>query len=245
MPAPTAGWWTRRSPRFNFSQVFGTATAPETLPLLIYQRGSFLVALTAIAINCTLKPSTGEDSSTDRMIGVLADAFRQHDVELTEVLRVADHDVKPGVTSDEGDGDAWPALREKILAHDILIFGGPIWMGQIGSVAKRVLERMDAFLSETDDAGRMPSYGKVAVAAIVGNEDGAHFSTAQLFQSLNDTGWTIPAVAACYWVGEAMGSTDFKDLDAVPDKVSETAAMVAGNAAHLAGLLKAKPYPGQ
>ncbi|WP_121118176.1 flavodoxin family protein [Croceibacterium ferulae] len=203
------------------------------------------MALTAIAINCTLKPSTGEDSSTDRMIGVLADAFRQHDVELTEVLRVADHDVKPGVTSDEGDGDAWPALREKILAHDILIFGGPIWMGQIGSVAKRVLERMDAFLSETDDAGRMPSYGKVAVAAIVGNEDGAHFSTAQLFQSLNDTGWTIPAVAACYWVGEAMGSTDFKDLDAVPDKVSETAAMVAGNAAHLAGLLKAKPYPGQ
>ena len=40
-------------------------------------------------------------------------------------------------------------------------------------------------------------------------------------------------------------STDFKDLDAVPDKVSKTAAMVAGNAAHLAGLLKARPYPGQ
>ena len=201
--------------------------------------------ITAIAINCTLKSSSGEDSSTDRMIGVLADAFKQHDVELAEVLRIVDHDVKPGVTSDEGKGDAWPALRKKILAHDILIFGGPVWMGQIGSVAKRVLERMDAFLGETDDAGRMPSYGKVAVAAIVGNEDGAHFSTAQLFQSLNDTGWTIPAAAACYWVGEAMGSTDFKELDAVPDKVSQTAAMVAGNAAHLAKLLKAEPYPGQ
>ena len=203
------------------------------------------MTVTAIAINCTLKPSSGEDSSTDRMIGVLADAFKQHDIELAEVLRIADHDVRPGVTSDEGDGDAWPALREKILAHDILIFGGPIWMGQIGSIAKRVLERMDAFLDETDDAGRMPSYGKVAVAAIVGNEDGAHFSTAQLFQSLNDTGWTIPAVAACYWVGEAMGATDFKDLKAVPDKVATTAAMVAGNAAHLARLLKAEPYPGQ
>lgn len=203
------------------------------------------MAVTAIAINCTLKPSSGEDSSTDRMIGVLADAFRQQDVELAEVLRIADYDVKPGVTSDEGEGDDWPALREKILAHDVLIFGGPIWMGQIGSIAKRVLERMDAFLDETDDAGRMPSYGKVAVAAIVGNEDGAHFSSAQLFQSLNDTGWTIPAVAACYWVGEAMGSTDFKELDDVPDKVSQTAAMVAGNAAHLAKLLKAEPYPGQ
>ena len=117
-------------------------------------------------------------------------------------------------------------------------------MGQVSSIAKRVLERMDAFLGETDDRGRMPSFGKVAVAAIVGNEDGAHFSTAQLFQSLNDTGWTIPAVAACYWVGEAMGSTDFKDLGNTPEKVTETAKMVASNAAHLAKLLKADTYPG-
>jgi multimeric flavodoxin WrbA len=178
------------------------------------------------------------------MIAVLADAFGKHDVEIVETIRIAAHDVKPGVSSDEGDGDAWPAIREKILAADILILGGPIWMGQIGSVAKRVLERLDAFISETDDQGRMPSYGKVAVAAIVGNEDGAHFSSAQIFQSLNDVGFTIPAVAACYWVGEAMGSTDFKDLDETPDKVLQTAAMVAGNAAHLAALLKQRPYPG-
>lgn len=199
--------------------------------------------LKALAINCTLKADASEVSSTDAMIAVLKKSFAKHDVTISETVRVAALDIKPGVTSDEGDGDQWPALRAKILAHDILIFGGPIWMGQIGSVAKRVLERMDAFLSETDDAGRMPSYGKVAVAAIVGNEDGAHFSSAQLFQSLNDVGWTIPAVAACYWVGEAMGSTDFKDLKKTPDKVTETAKMVAGNAAHLAGLLKANPYP--
>lgn len=196
----------------------------------------------AIAINCTLKPS-GE-SSTDAMIAVLGDAFAKCGVSITETVRVAALDIKPGVTSDEGDGDAWPALREKILAHDVLIFGGPIWMGQIGSIAKRVLERMDAFLGETDDQGRMPSYGKVAVAAIVGNEDGAHGSSAQLFQALNDVGWTIPPVAACYWVGEAMGSTDFKDLPEVPEKVTKTAGMVATNAAHLARLLAANPIPG-
>ena len=100
---------------------------------------------------------------------------------MTETIRIAAYDVKPGVSSDEGEGDAWPDIRNKILAHDILILGGPVWMGQIGSVAKRVLERMDAFLSETDKEGRMPSYGKVAVMAIVGNEDGAHFSSAQDF----------------------------------------------------------------
>jgi multimeric flavodoxin WrbA len=202
------------------------------------------MSLKALALNCTLKAAPNEPSSTDAMIAVLEKAFSKRDVVLTETVRVAALDIKPGVLSDEGDGDEWPALRSKILDHDILIFGGPIWMGQIGSVAKRVLERMDAFLSETDDQGRMPSYGKVAVAAIVGNEDGAHFSSAQLFQALNDVGWTIPAVAACYWVGEAMGSTDFKDLKVTPKKVTETAKMVAGNAAHLAALLKSSPYPG-
>ena len=181
------------------------------------------MTIKAIALNCTLKADPAEQSSTDAMIAVLEQAFAKVDVEVTETVRVAALDIKPGVTSDEGDGDAWPVLREKILAHDILIFGGPVWMGQLGSVGKRVLERMDAFIGETDDAGRMPSFGKVAVAAIVGNEDGAHASSAQIFQSLNDTGWTISPIAACYWVGEAMGSVDFKDLEQTPEKVAQTA----------------------
>lgn len=202
------------------------------------------MSLTAIALNCSLAKSSDRASSTDAMIAELGKAFADRDIEIAETIRIADYSVPPGVSSDEGEGDDWPRIREKILAHDILIFGTPIWMGQISSVAKRVLERMDAFLSETDDAGRMPSYSKVAVAAIVGNEDGAHWASSQLFQSLNDTGWTIPATATCYWVGEAMGSKDFKDFDEAPDKVTETAKMVAGNAAHLAGLLKADPYPG-
>jgi multimeric flavodoxin WrbA len=200
------------------------------------------MSLTAVALNCTLK-AEGE-SSTDAMIAVLADAFTANGVTLTETIRIAAQEVKFGVTSDEGDGDSWPAIREKILAADILIFGTPIWMGQMGSVAKMVLERMDAFLSETDDKGRMPSTGKVAVAAIVGNEDGAHIASAQIFQSLIDTGWTVPAGAACYWVGEAMHKTDFKDLPETPDKVMETAAATASNAAHLARLLNATGYPG-
>lgn len=202
------------------------------------------MALTAIPINCTLKRGADKSSSTDAMIGVLAESFRRRGVAVSETLRMIDQDIAPGVTSDEGEGDDWPRLRETILAHDILIFGGPVWLGQISSVAKRVLERMDAFLSETDDKGRMPSYGKVAVAAVVGNEDGAHNCSAQLYQALSDVGWTIPPNAVSYWVGEAMGSTDFQDLDQVPDKVRTAAEQVASNAAHLAGLLKRERYPG-
>jgi len=201
--------------------------------------------LKAIALNCTLKADPQEASSTDLMISVIANELAKHGVTLTETIRVAAYNVRPGVTSDEGDGDEWPDIRRRILDHDVLIFGTPIWLGHMSSVAQRVLERMDAFLSEADDRGRYPSFSKVAVAAIVGNEDGAHQVTAALFQALNDEGWTIPAVSACYWVGEAMQKTDLKDLDRVPDKVIQTARMLASNTAHLARLLKTRPYPGE
>jgi len=202
-----------------------------------------VTALTAIALNCTLKRSDGESSSTDKMIGLLVSELKKQGVAFSGTIRVADFDVKPGVTSDEGEGDEWPELRRRILAADILIFGSPIWMGQPSSIAKRVTERMDGFLSETDERGRMPSFGKIAILAVVGNEDGAHHVCAELYQALNDTGWTLPANAVCYWVGEAMGKVDFQDLPQIPDKISRTAAMAASNAAHLASLLKERQYP--
>ena len=203
------------------------------------------MTLTAIAINCSLKHKAGETSSTDKMIDLLASELRNQAVEIAETIRISDRNVLPGVTSDEGPGDDWPDIRGRILDSDILIFGTPIWLGQPSSIAQRVLERMDAFLGEADQQGSYPPYGKVAVAAIVGNEDGAHHVTAELFQALNDVGWTIPAMASCYWVGEAMQSTDFKDLAKVPDKVQKTAGIVARNAAHLARLLRRDGYPGK
>lgn len=132
------------------------------------------MSLQAIALNCSLKRGTLEPSSTDRMISLIASELASRGVILTETIRIADHNVLPGVSSDEGEGDDWPDIRRRILDADVLLFGTPIWLGQMSSVAKRVIERMDAFLGETDASGRMPSFSKVAVAAIVGNEDGAH-----------------------------------------------------------------------
>lgn len=201
------------------------------------------MTLKALALNATLKPSGGEPSSTDRMLGLIADRMKKDGVE-TEIVRLADHDVKPGVTSDEGPGDAWPAIRAKIVAADIIVLGTPIWMGQPSSVVKRALERMDAFLEETDDQGRMVSYGKVAAVAVVGNEDGAHHVSAELYQALNDVGFSIAPNAVAYWVGEAMGSKNFVDLEHVPDVVTTTVDMLATNTVHLAKLLKTSPFPG-
>jgi multimeric flavodoxin WrbA len=201
------------------------------------------MTLKALALNCTLK--TGDaSSSTELLLGQTLEAFRQHDVE-GEIVRVADIAIKPGVTSDEGDGDEWPPLRQRILESDILLLGTPIWLGQPSSACKRVLERINAFLQELDDEGRMVSYGRVAGVVVVGNEDGAHHVAAELYQALNDVGFTLAPNAVSYWVGEAMGSTDYKDLEETPEKAANATAMLARNAAHLATLLKANPYPRQ
>lgn len=197
--------------------------------------------LRALALNCSLKPSPSE-SSTALLSQQLLDALAAHGVE-GESVRVVDHDLKPGVEADMGDGDEWPRLRDSVMAADILIFATPTWMGHMSSVAQRVLERLDAEISETDDEGRPILAGKVAVVAVVGNEDGAHAIVADAYQGLGDVGYTIPAQGSVYWNGEAMHTTDYKDLAETPEKVATTTQTVARHAAHLARLLSERPYP--
>jgi multimeric flavodoxin WrbA len=195
----------------------------------------------ALALVCSLKPSPAP-SSSDLMARQVLDALAGHGVE-GEVVRVVDHDVRPGVEVDMGDGDAWPSIREKILASDVLLVATPTWVGHMSSVAQRVVERLDAEISETDEQGRPLTFGKVAVVAVVGNEDGAHKITADLFQALDDVGFTVPAQGGTYWNGEAMQGVDYNDLDGTPEPVGTTNATLARNAAHLARALKAMPYP--
>ncbi|WP_235577817.1 MULTISPECIES: NAD(P)H-dependent oxidoreductase [unclassified Rhodanobacter] len=192
-------------------------------------------------MNCTLKRGP-ETSSTQKILDQVLQDLHSFGVDISDT-RVVDHDVRPGVKTDEGDGDAWPALRRKVLDANILVLATPIWMGQPSSVAKRVLERMDAFLGEIDEQGRYPTFGRVAVVAVVGNEDGAHHVTAELYQALADVGFTIPGGSSAYWVGEAMGSVNYVDLEKTPPKLADTIRTLACNAAHLAGLLKQHPYP--
>jgi multimeric flavodoxin WrbA len=199
------------------------------------------VSLRALVLNCTLSPSPTE-SSTQKLAEEVLDALAGHGVEGSTV-RVVDHDVRPGVELDMGGGDAWPSIRDQVMAADILVLATPTWMGQHTSVAQRVFERLDAELSETDEQGRLRTYGKVAAAVVVGNEDGAHHICAVVYQALNDVGFTVPAAAVTYWNGEAMHTTDYKDLDSTPERTAAATAALAANAAHLARLLKDSPYP--
>ncbi len=197
--------------------------------------------LSALALICSLTPSPAP-SSSELMARHVLDELKGHGVDCAS-LRVVDHNVMPGVQIDMGPEDAWPGIREKILAADILVLATPIWMGHPSSVTQRVIERLDADLAELDESGRPIMYGKVAIVAVVGNEDGAHKTVADTQQALNDVGFTIPAQGATYWVGEAMQTVDYKDLDSVPEKIAATTAGAARNAVHLARSLTQAPYP--
>lgn len=197
--------------------------------------------LSALVLNCTLKPAPTL-SSTETLGNELLEALAEHGVD-GEMVRVVDEQVKFGVQADEGDGDGWPRIRRKMLDADILVMATPIWMGQPSAVCKMALERLDAELAETDDEGRMLTYGKVAGVAVVGNEDGAHHVSAELYQALSDVGFTVPANGVTYWVGEAMQGVDYQDQDPRPEKTQQTTRTLAANAAHLARLLKKEQYP--
>jgi multimeric flavodoxin WrbA len=189
-------------------------------------------SLKAVALVCSLKASPAE-SSSDLIARQVLDELGTHGV----------YDVRPGVDDDMGDGDQWPQILDRIREADVLVLSTPTWLGNPSSIAQRVLERLDAQLSSTDDEGRPAMFGKVAVVAVVGNEDGAHKIVADMFQGLNDIGFTIPAQGCTYWNNEAMNPIDYKDLDETPSAVAGTISTLSANAAHLARLLGAEQYP--
>ena len=151
----------------------------------------------ATIINCTLKPSP-EDSNTEALARVVIDALVSDGVEC-ELIRAVDHEIRPGVESDMGEGDEWPAIHQKLLGSEILVIATPTWLGRPSSIASKVLERMDAMLSETDDEERPVAYNRVAGVVVTGNEDGAHHCIAEISGQLSDIGYTVPGQAWTYW----------------------------------------------
>jgi multimeric flavodoxin WrbA len=122
--------------------------------------------LRAMFINCTLKPSP-EMSHTQGLVDASADVMRRHGVAV-DVLRAIDHDIATGVWPDmteHGAGtDEWPEIFPRVLAADILVVAGPIWLGDNSSVTKRVIERLYACSSLLNDAGQY-AYGRVGDAS--------------------------------------------------------------------------------
>jgi len=199
--------------------------------------------LRALALNCTLKRSPDE-SNTAALTRVVLAALAERGVE-TELVRVVDHVVEPGVVSEAvSEADEWPALHAKVVAADILIIATPTWLGQQSSISKRVLERMDALLSETKEDGRPIAYDKVAGVVVTGNEDGAHHCIAEISGALIDIGYTLAGQGWTYWnKGPGPGEEEYLNSDETRWS-NETGVTAAQNLLAVAQALRASPMPG-
>lgn len=202
------------------------------------------VPLTAVLLNCTLKRSP-QVSNTEALMRNVVSWFDTMNV-TSEIVRVVDHDVAFGVSSDEGDGDEWPRILGKILAADILVIGTPIWFGVRGSVAQMVVERLDGTYADRNDAGQYPLYNTVGGVVATGNEDGAHAAAETTLFNLSHLGCAIPPNADTYWVGPAGPGPSY--IEAEGDRhpyTQRTTRWMAHNLVHLARILKAHPIPAE
>ncbi|GHA33248.1 8-demethyl-8-aminoriboflavin-5'-phosphate (AFP) synthase RosB [Salinimicrobium marinum] len=201
------------------------------------------MALKALFLNCTLKKSP-ETSNTEAYISNAKKIFRELEVE-TESVRVVDYNLSFGNTSDEGDGDEWPKILQKVKESDIVIIATPIWRGDRSAVAKVVAERFDGIWNEADEeTGQYPTFNKVAGVMVDGNEDGAKKAISSICFDLSEHGFSLPVNAFSYYVGKAGPGPAY--IEANGDKhffTNRTLYLMVYNLVHLANTLKENPYP--
>ena len=199
--------------------------------------------LRALFVNCTLKRSP-EASNTDGLIELSAGIMRQRGVGV-EVLRAVDHEIATGVWPDMTEHgwavDAWPAIYERVLAADILVLCGPIWLGDNSSVMKRVIERLYACSSLLNEQGQYSYYGRVGGCLINGNEDGVKHCAMNVLYSLQHLGYTIPPQADAGWIGAIGPGPSYLDPGSggpENDFTNRNTSFMTFNLLHVAAMLK-------
>jgi multimeric flavodoxin WrbA len=180
--------------------------------------------LRALFINGTLKRSP-EPSNTQGLIDVSVGIMAKQGV-MVDTIRAADQ---------------WPQLYQKVLAADILVLAGPIWLGDNSSVTKRVIERLYGCSHLLNEAGQYAYYGRVAGCLITGNEDGVKHCAMNVLYSLQHLGYTIPPQADAGWIGEAGPGPSYLDPGSGGpgnDFTNRNTTFMTWNLLHLARMLK-------
>ena len=198
----------------------------------------------ALFLNCSLK-SSDELSNTEALINEVMAYYQDFDI-ASEIVRVVDYNVAYGVTTDEGDGDEWPVIFEKVKAADIVVIGTPLWLGEKSSIATQVIERLYGGSGLTNEKGQYIYYNKVGGVIVTGNEDGAKHASASILYGLSHIGFTIPPNVDTYWVGEAGPGPSFIEANGKNNAFTQGHAKVmAYNLMHFAKLLQAHPIPAE
>lgn len=199
--------------------------------------------LRAVFVNCTLKPSPSLSHTQGLMDRSIA-LMRAQGVDV-DAFRLVDHDVATGVYPDMREHgaavDDWPALWPRIEAADILVVGGPLWLGENASVTRRFVERLYAMSGLLNDAGQYVFYGKTAGTLITGNEDGVKHAAMSTLYSLQHIGFVVPPGADAGWIGEVGPGPSYLDAGSggpENDFTNRNTTFMTWNLLHVARLLK-------
>ncbi|MFE4469390.1 flavodoxin family protein [Leifsonia sp. NPDC056824] len=203
--------------------------------------------LKALFINTTLTRSPGR-SHTQSLIDVSASIMADQGVQVDQ-FRAVDHPIATGVYPDMREYgwevDAWPDLFPRVLAADILVIAGPIWLGDNSSETKKIIERLYAHSGELNEKGQWLYYGRTGGCLITGNEDGIKHCASNVLYSLQHIGYSIPPQADAGWIGEAGPGPSYGDdagdgrrVGFDNDFTNRNTTFLTWNLLHLARLLK-------
>jgi multimeric flavodoxin WrbA len=199
--------------------------------------------LSALYLNCTLKPSP-QQSHTRGLIDVSVAIMEENDVDV-EVLRPADYEVPPGVYPDMTEHgfetDDWPDIQQKVMDADILVLGSPIWLGERSSICSKVIERLYASSGDLNEDGQYAYYDRVAGCLVTGNEDGVKQVSTSVLYALQHIGYLIPPQADAGWIGEAGPGPSYLDEGSggpENDFTQRNTTFLTWNLMHLGRMLK-------
>lgn len=200
--------------------------------------------LSALFVNCTLKPS-GQVSHTEKLLEVPKAIMEANGVGV-KMIRAVDYELPPGVYPDMREHgferDDWPTLCRDVMKADILLVGTPIWLGEESSVCRRLIERLYGESGKLNEHGQYVYYGRVGGCVVTGNEDGVKHSAMTVLYALQHLGYTIPPQADAGWIGEVGPGPSYGDDDSggpENDFTQRNTTFMAWNLMHMARLLKA------
>ena len=199
--------------------------------------------LKAIFFNGTLKRSP-ETSNTDGLLRASMDLMAANGVEV-ECIRTIDHDIASGVQADMTEhgweNDEWPAIYEKVRNANIVVLGGPIWLGDNSSQMKLLIERLYSNSADLNEKGQWAYYGKAGGCIITGNEDGIKHCAMNVLYSLQHIGFTIPPQADAGWIGPVGPGPSYLDKDSggpESDFTNRNVTFMSYNLMHTARMLE-------
>lgn len=200
--------------------------------------------LKAIFLLATLRPSRSgrEFSHTDTLCEVVAECLRSKNVSC-QIVRLVDYDIKPGIKSNMGKGDDWPAILKKVLGADIVVFATPVWWGIQSSVMQRAIERLDELHNELLETGKSRLANKVGGIVITGEEDGEQHITGNLANFLLAIGVTLPPQCAVTYLGDYTRATKKSLAKRFREEGGDAIEVMARNLAFFARLLRHNNIP--